>query len=210
MNIHFFKLILLALSIFLTSCSGCSKSSIRSLQDKQSTNRYQTEISENTLSVTTETSNTSETIDFTIGKVIAVLDGDTYDLLINGNQTIRIRMEGIDAPERGMPYYQVAKKYLSNLCFGNLVKFVPTKKPDSHNRLIGFTYLEDGTEMSHEMIKAGLAWHFKKYNSDEDLAELEIQARNSKIGLWQNENPMSPWENRRLHKQGISTKKMFN
>ncbi len=51
------------------------------------------------------------------GKVISITDGDTYDILLDGDKTIRIRMEGIDAPEKGMPYYQVAKKYLGNLCF---------------------------------------------------------------------------------------------
>jgi endonuclease YncB( thermonuclease family) len=51
------------------------------------------------------------------GKVIAIIDGDTYDLLINGNTTLRVRMEGIDAPEKGMPFYRVSKEYLSGLCF---------------------------------------------------------------------------------------------
>lgn len=76
-------------------------------------------------------------------------------------------------------------------------------------RYIGFTYLDAGTELSHEMIKAGLAWHFTKFNTDEDLSNLEIEARDAKIGLWKDNNPMPPWENRRLHRQGISTKDFF-
>jgi micrococcal nuclease len=49
------------------------------------------------------------------------------------------------------------------------------------------------------MIKAGLAWHFKKYSSDETLANLEIEARNNKKGLWVDPRPIAPWEIRRLH-----------
>jgi endonuclease YncB( thermonuclease family) len=142
------------------------------------------------------------------GKVISIIDGDTYDVLSVGNERIRIRMEGIDAPEKGMPFYKVSKSYLSKLCFGKIIKVVITGK-DNHKRFLGYTYLKDGTELSHEMISAGLAWHFKKYNSDTALSKLEIEARTLKKGLWINDNPMAPWTNRRLHKQGISTKDSF-
>ena len=206
MNKKFVKWALFLLAISLTSCSGCSRSGIKKNKYKQSENVLGTEIQTNIKTETNETSEDSETTDFTIGKVIAIIDGDTYDLLINGNQTVRIRMEGIDAPERGMPFYKVSKNFLGALCFNKQVKFIPTKEPDSHNRLIGFTYLDNGAELSHEMVKAGLAWHFKRFNSDQDLSELEIEARNAKLGLWSEINPMPPWKNRKLHRQGISTK----
>jgi len=57
------------------------------------------------------------------GKVISIIDGDTYDVLIQDNKTIRVRMEGIDAPEKGMPFYKVSKNHLSDLCFGKQVNF---------------------------------------------------------------------------------------
>ncbi len=145
----------------------------------------------------------------TSGKVIAIIDGDTYDILLDGNKTVRIRMEGIDAPEKGMPFYRVAKKYLGELCFEKNVR-LEIHDTDSRGRKIAFTYLDDGTEISHEMIKAGLAWHFTKYNKDEDLATLEVQARESKLGLWTDESPMPPWDNRSLHRNGISTKDSFD
>ncbi|MEO7982811.1 MAG: thermonuclease family protein [Bacteroidota bacterium] len=143
------------------------------------------------------------------GKVISILDGDTYDILLEGNETIRIRMEGIDAPEKGMPYYNVSKKYLGQMCFEKIVRLEVTGK-DNHGRTLAFSYLGDGTELSHEMIKAGLAWHFKKYSTDSVLSNLEILARDSKLGIWADKNPMPPWENRRLHREGISTKDSFN
>ena len=145
----------------------------------------------------------------TTGKVIAILDGDTYDILLHGNKTLRIRMEGIDAPERGMPFYRVAKNYLGKLCFEKNVRLETTGK-DNRGRTLAFSYLDDGTELGHEMIKAGLAWHFKKYSADPVLSNLEIEARNSKLGLWADVHPMPPWDNRRLHHEGTSTKDSFN
>jgi micrococcal nuclease len=142
------------------------------------------------------------------GKVVSVIDGDTYDILIEGHNTIRVRMEGIDAPEKGMPYYRAAKAYLGKLCFKKNVRLETTGR-DNHERLLAFSYLEDGTELSHQMIKSGLAWHFKKYSSDTTLSNLEAEARSAKIGLWSDDRPMPPWENRRLHREGISTKDSF-
>ena len=147
--------------------------------------------------------------DFVSGKVVSIIDGDTYDLLIKGDKIIRVRMEGIDAPERGMPFYRVSKNYLAQLCFGKNVSLEFTGK-DRYDRYLVFTYLDDGSELSREMIKAGLAWHYKRYNSDTTLSQLETEARKLKKGLWINENPMAPWTNRSLHRQGIPTKDSFN
>jgi micrococcal nuclease len=143
------------------------------------------------------------------GKVISIIDGDTYDVLIQHNKTIRVRMEGIDAPEKGMPFYRVSKNYLGKLCFKKNVKIEVTSI-DATGRYLAYTYLDDGTELSHEMIKSGLAWHFKKYNSDPILSNLEVEARSLKIGLWIDKDPMPPWVNRNLHYKGISTKDSFN
>jgi len=168
------QVVLLFLFLFCTSCSGNGKKIIN--------------IGSNAIT----------------GKVIHIIDGDTYDLLTAENKTIRVRMSGIDAPERGMAFYKVSKNFLGSLCNNKTVKLVKTDT-DQYGRTVGFTYLEDGRELGHEMIKAGLAWHFKKYNSDKDLSDLEFEARKAKRGLWFEENPMAPWDNRKLHRQGIST-----
>lgn len=143
------------------------------------------------------------------GKVISIIDGDTYDILLRGNKSVRIRMEGIDAPEKGMPFYQKSKKHLSDLCIGKQVKINITGV-DNLNRYLAYSYLEDGKELGREMIKEGLAWHFKKYNSDSILSELELEAKNLRKGIWIDGNPMPPWENRKLHYDGISTKDSFS
>lgn len=151
----------------------------------------------------------SESEKLSSGKVVGIVDGDTYDILLTGNEAVRIRMAGIDAPEKGMPYYRKAKSYLSDLCFGKNVR-LEIRAIDDRDRKVAFSYLDDGTELSHEMIKAGLAWHYKKYNDDSDLSELEIKARELRIGLWVDESPMPPWDNRELHRNGVSTKDSFD
>ena len=153
-----------------------------------------------------ETKDSGEIIE---GKVIGIIDGDTFDLLNDSNKTYRIRMEGIDAPEKGMPFYQVSKKHLGSLCFGQRVA-VQITQTESGNRKIGFTYHPSGKELSHEMIRAGLAWHFVKYNSDRDLAALEQEARKERRGLWKDPHALPPWDIRKIRRSGQSTKDLFN
>lgn len=142
------------------------------------------------------------------GRVVSIIDGDTYDALLEGNKILRIRMEGIDAPEKGMPFYQKSKKYLSSLCYNREVTILFTGV-DNHKRFLAYTYNEQGKGLSQEMIKEGLAWHYKRYNADSSLSILETEARNLKKGLWSEEVIMSPWRYRSLHREGFSTKDSF-
>jgi endonuclease YncB( thermonuclease family) len=130
------------------------------------------------------------------GKIVAVIDGDTYDVITAQQYKYRVRMEGIDAPERGMRFYKESKNYLSALALGKQVR-VRWTKTDRSKRLIAFTYLGNSRELSHEMIKAGWAWHFTKYNKDSDLAALERTARLRRLGLWVDPNPVAPWDYRK-------------
>ncbi len=132
------------------------------------------------------------------GEVVKIVDGDTYDLQ-TPNRTIRVKMEGIDAPEKGMRFYKESKKYLHDLCFGRKVLFVPNGIC-KFNKQIGFTYLTGGLELSHEMVRSGYAWHFKKYSSDNNIYKLEMQARIAKRGIWADSNPVSPRIVRKLRK----------
>ena len=143
------------------------------------------------------------------GKVVKVLDGDTFDLLLDADQTtIRIRMEGIDAPESGMPFYRKATDYLKELTQNQTV-MVSISNKDDYGRFISYSYLSDGRELSREMLRAGYAWHYKQYNKDKELASLEKEAREANRGLWQDKNPYAPWDIRKIRRQGISTKHLF-
>lgn len=127
------------------------------------------------------------------GKVVKIVDGDTFDILLDDLTTKRIRMEGIDAPERKMAFYQVSKDYLGKLCFQQVVRIEQTST-DRYGRTVAKTYLANGSELGLLMIEAGYAWHFKKYSSDRQLAKAEIKARNNKTGLWVDVLPIAPWE----------------
>ncbi|GHU59836.1 hypothetical protein FACS189411_17050 [Bacteroidia bacterium] len=143
------------------------------------------------------------------GKVVKIIDGDTYDLLFTDSTVIRIRMNGIDAPEKGMPFGGKAKQYLGNLCEGQIVT-VDTTQKEAFKRYISFSYLSDDRELGEEMLKAGLAWHFKKYNFNAELSEIEDSARLNNIGLWV-ERPylLPPWIVRKLNKQGYKTQDIY-
>lgn len=134
-------------------------------------------------------------------KVIGISDGDTYEALLPDKTTLKIRMQGIDAPEKGMPFYQVAKNYLSQLCFGRNVR-IEKLSTDRYGRTIARTYLHgQEKEVGLMMIEAGLAWHFKKYSSDKELAAAEIGARKNKKGLWVDTDCIAPWDYRNAKKK---------
>lgn len=125
-------------------------------------------------------------------KVIGVKDGDTIVVLVDG-KSFTIRLAHIDCPEKKQPFGMRAKLFVSNLCFGKEVK-LRGNSYDRYKRLIAEVILPNGDILNKELIKAGLAWHFKKYSKSEEYANLELKARASKIGLWSEENPIAPWE----------------
>lgn len=132
------------------------------------------------------------------GHIVGVLDGDTLDLLTDNKTLIRVRLSGIDAPERMQAFGSVAKKTLSDMAFGRDAVIQGNKK-DRYGRLIGKTIVA-GTDVNLRMVQLGLAWHYKKYEREqavEDRARYsyaEAQARARRIGLWADKEPMPPWE----------------
>ena len=126
------------------------------------------------------------------GKVVKIIDGDTFDMLTPENKTVRIRMNGIDCPERKQDYYQVAKDGLGNMIFQKNVELQVTGR-DRNKRLIAIVFCNK-QNINLAMIRQGYAWHFKKYSSDSSFARAELEARKKKLGLWKMDNPIPPWE----------------
>lgn len=125
------------------------------------------------------------------GKVIKIVDGDTFDVLTDNKETVRIRMNGIDCPERKQAYYQVCKDMLSAFIFGKNVVLISNSK-DRYRRVLADVYFEN-RNINLLMIQKGFAWHYKKYSKDEEMAKAEIEARKAKIGLWKNADAIAPW-----------------
>lgn len=127
------------------------------------------------------------------GTAVKIIDGDTYDLLLASNHTERIRLAEIDCPERTQDFYQVAKNRLGEICL-NKTLTVRYKERDRNGRIVGHTYLDDGTWVNAQLIREGLAWHFLRYSQDSTLAAAEHSARVAKRHIWSLPNPMAPWD----------------
>ena len=149
----------------------------------------------------------------TVGVVLnvsRVIDGDTFEGRLNngGNPGVNpwaieltrivIRISGIDAPERGQYYGDVATLHLHWLISGKAVG-LKLKQRDSYGRWIATAYL-DGADIAEELLQQGLAWHYKEHDSNPRYAQLEAEARQDGRGLWCDDRAVPPWEWRRMSK----------
>jgi endonuclease YncB( thermonuclease family) len=105
-----------------------------------------------------------------------------------------VRIDAIDCPEKSQDFGERAKQFTSSLVFGKVVT-VNIGKIDRYCRSVG-RVIVDGKDISLELIRAGLAWHYKKYSDDPVLAKAEEDARARKVGLWSMTNPTPPWDYR--------------
>lgn len=126
------------------------------------------------------------------GKVIKIKDGDTIEILFDG-KPLTIRFANIDCPEKRQPFGNIAKQFTAEKCFGQIVVILNNNKFDRNKRLIGVIINEQGENVNKELIKAGLAWHYLKYSTDASYSNLETLARQNKVGLWSDPNPVAPW-----------------
>ena len=135
------------------------------------------------------------------GRVVAVADGDTLTLLDATNQQHKIRLSGIDAPEKAQDFGQKSKTSLSALAF-NQPTTADCRKIDRYQRQICVVYVE-GKDIGLEQIRSGMAWWYQQYKKDQspqertDYAQAEFMAKIHRHGLWNSKNPTPPWEWRR-------------
>ena len=127
------------------------------------------------------------------GRVVRVTDGDTLVVLVDVPEQIRIRLEGIDAPEIGQPWGTQAPQALSDLVFEQTVD-VWIIGEDRYDRKLGRVYVGDrAVDVNVALVEKGLAWHYKRYSDDEKLAEAEAAARQERRGLWAAPRPIASW-----------------
>ena len=127
------------------------------------------------------------------GPVVSVLDGDTIEVLHNQHPE-RIRLSGIDCPEKGQAYGQKAKQAASALVFGKDVT-LQTYGKDKYRRTLADVRLQDGTNVNHTLVKDGWCWWYRKYAPGDTFLEgLEKDAREAERGLWADPHPVPPWE----------------
>lgn len=135
------------------------------------------------------------------GKVVSVADGDTLTVLDDKKTQHKIRLHGIDAPEKAQAFGQKSKQSLNQLVHSKMVT-VEFEKKDKYGRTVGKVLL-NGTDVCLEQIKLGMAWHYKQYQSEQSkedrdtYAQAEQTARAQVVGLWKDKSPTPPWEFRR-------------
>lgn len=130
-----------------------------------------------------------------LGRVVGVSDGDTITVLDAANQQHKVRLEGIDAPEKGQAYGAKATEALKGALGDGRVVVTVTDK-DRYGRSIGRVQAGQ-VDVNAWMIEKGWAWHYKAYSKEAKLAELEAKARAAKAGLWADPNPpQAPWDYR--------------
>ncbi len=136
------------------------------------------------------------------GKVIKVTDGDTVNVLTSDNETHKIRLSGIDAPEKKQDFGNRSKQALADLIYGKIVN-AEYNKLDKYQRLVGKVTF-NGQDVNLRQIKLGLAWHYKKYEKEQDVedrsiyANAEYVAQRDRVGLWYDPKPVTPWDFRKL------------
>lgn len=103
------------------------------------------------------------------GRVVRVTDGDTITVLDTNNTQYKVRLAGIDAPEKKQPFGKVSKSSLSDLIYNKTV-LVDWSKHDRYERLVGKVWLNE-LDVNLEQIKRGLAWHYTKYKKEQPLED---------------------------------------
>jgi endonuclease YncB( thermonuclease family) len=147
------------------------------------------------------------------GRVVSVIDGDTIRVLDADQVEYKVRLSGIDAPEKGQPYNEGSRKHLASLVAGKEV-FVETAKQDIHGRVVGKVWVRPADcprcgktlDVNYAQILAGMAWWYRYYareQSPEDRGRYESaeeEARARQWGLWADPEPINPYEWRESHR----------
>ena len=133
-------------------------------------------------------------------KVVKVTDGDTVNVLDQTKTLHKIRLQGIDAPERKQAFGKKSTQNLAVYVAGEYIE-VEYEKRDRYGRIVG-KLIRDGLDINLLQIKDGFAWHYKEYQKEQSELDrmlygaAEIEARNKKLGLWY-APAVAPWEFRK-------------
>lgn len=201
------KILMLAAAVLLLSCS-CHQN-LESRLPRPSATPSERGTANRCAASVTKCLSGSDT-DGVVLNVSRVIDGDTFEgRLDNGGNPgvnpwaieltrIVVRISGIDAPERGQYYGEVATLHLQWLISGKAVG-LKLKQRDSYGRWIATAYL-NGADVAEELLKEGLAWHYKEYDSNPRYAQLEAEAKRNGLGIWSDDRAVPPWEWRKMSK----------
>ena len=127
------------------------------------------------------------------GKVVKIADGDTLTVLDRDNVQHKIRLSGIDAPEKSQTFGTKAREALASKVFGKEVLIAVEDHRDRYGRELGDIFF-DHRSVNTEMVQEGFAWRYVRYDKSGTYIDAEKDAREHKRGLWADPNPVPPWE----------------
>jgi micrococcal nuclease len=133
------------------------------------------------------------------GRVVALADGDTLTVIDDSKVQHKIRLAGIDAPEKGQPFGTKARENLAARVFKQTVR-VEVIDVDRYKREVGRTYLGDRF-INMEMVSDEFAWRYVQYDKPGEFTAAENDAREHQRGLWADPNPLPPWEWRKIKRE---------
>jgi endonuclease YncB( thermonuclease family) len=138
------------------------------------------------------------------GKVTRVIDGDTIDVILDSGR-IRVRLQGIDAPERDQPGGREAQRWLQQRLIDQLIQLEPVSQ-DRYERMVAIVHADDGI-VNEQLLQAGHAWAYRHYlrRADRHYCDLEERARSARLGLWATAAPHAPWQHRQTAGRGPFT-----
>jgi len=135
------------------------------------------------------------------GRVVGIQDGDTVTVLDASKQQHRIRIAGIDAPEKAQAFGTAAKEHLARLAFGKQAD-VRCSKRDRYGRDVCNVYV-GARDVGLEQVRSGNAWWFREYAREQAPEDRKVyetaesEARGARRGLWHDASPTPPWDWRR-------------
>lgn len=131
--------------------------------------------------------------------VVGISDGDTITTRcgqLGAYAQVKIRLSGIDAPEKAQPFGQSSKQMLSDLCYMTEAKITP-KTTDRYRRQVADVECR-GQDAGQVLVRNGMAWVYEKYDKGYDhLYSLQDEAMRAKRGLWRPGDAIAPWAWRR-------------
>jgi len=138
-----------------------------------------------------------------IGEVTRIIDGDTIEMHADNGAYMTIRLHGIDSPDKCQNQFEEAKQYATQMLLSKKVKFYQTGT-DQYGRFVGEIYIdanntidEFGVWFNAAIVGSGYAWHWPRYSNSQQLASLQLVAKRFKLGVWQESDPVPPWEFRK-------------
>lgn len=133
------------------------------------------------------------------GKIVKITDGDTINILTSENDKLRIRFYGIDAPESSQKFGKEAKNFLAKMCPLGSVASLNVKSKDKYGRIVAIVSCGNYKDVNSEMVKNGYAWAYRSFSKD--YVSLENSAKQNRLGLWIDNNPINPADYRKERKK---------